>query len=119
MFYISLVASVMIGVQRSIGESTILGFLKGFPGESVGFFGSGTGFAGIFGSGILIALKSIKLSDSTIYLIASPTVIPYFISFWWLNRQKESFKYVQSGDGSIDESFDFTESLKSDSETED
>ena len=112
MFYLSPVASIMIGVQRSIGESTILGFLKGFPGETVGFFGSGTGFAGIFGSGILIALKSVKLPDSAIYLIASPTIIPYFISFWWLNRQKEGYKYVQeTEDGSItDESFDFTES---------
>ena len=89
MFYLSLVASIMIGVQRSIGESTILGFLKGFPGETVGFFGSGTGFAGIFGSGILIVLKSMKLSDSAIYMIASPTMIPYFIAFWWLNEQKE------------------------------
>ena len=88
MFYVSLVASIMIGVQRSIGESTILGFLKGFPGETVGFFGSGTGFAGIFGSGILILLKAFKLSDSTIYLIASPTVIPYFLSFVWLDRQR-------------------------------
>ena len=98
MFYVSLIASIMIGVQRSIGESTILGFLKGFPGESVGFFSSGTGFAGIFGSGILIILKAINLSDSAIYLIASPTVIPYFLSFWWLDKQRIQYEYVQEPD---------------------
>ena len=85
MFYLSLLASVMIGVQSSLGESTMIGFLKNFPGETVGFYGSGTGFAGIFGSGTLIILKACGLSDSAIYLIASPTLVPYMFSFWWLD----------------------------------
>ena len=60
MFYISLVSAILMGVQSALGESTTLGFLKSFPGDSVGFYGSGTGFAGIFASGTLILLKSLN-----------------------------------------------------------
>lgn len=95
MFYLSLLASIMIGVQSALGESTMIGFLKSFPGDTVGFYGSGTGFAGIFGSGILIILKAVKLPDAAIYLIASPTLIPYMFSFWWLDKQKEKYVYIQ------------------------
>lgn len=73
----------------------MIGFLKNFPGETVGFYGSGTGFAGIFGSGTLIILKAIGLSDAAIYLIASPTLIPYMFSFWWLDKQKVKYVYIQ------------------------
>ena len=44
---------------------------------------------------MLIVLKSLKLSDAAIYLLAAPTVIPYFYSFWWLDRQKTKYIYVQ------------------------
>jgi len=95
MFYFSLIASILIGVQSSLGESTMIGFLKNFPGETVGFYGSGTGFAGIFGSGTLIILKAIGLSDAAIYLIASPTLLPYMFSFWWLDKQKVKYVFIQ------------------------
>ena len=50
------------GIATSIGICTILGFCKGFPSSTVGYFGSGTGFAGIFGSGIIILLKGANLT---------------------------------------------------------
>ena len=86
MFYLSMLATVLVGIQCSLGESTTLGFLKGFPGETIGFYGSGTGFAGIFGSGSLILLKAIKVSDAMIFLLATPTIVPYFFCFWWLDK---------------------------------
>ena len=95
MFYLSLVASVMMGVQRSIGETALLGFLKGFPGETIGYYGCGTGCAGVTASGLLILLKSIGMSDAVIYLVASPSLIPYFFAFWWLNKQKEQYPYEE------------------------
>lgn len=55
-FYISLVASVVLGTVSAMGESTTLGFCKGFPSTVVGYFGSGTGFAGVFGSGMILLL---------------------------------------------------------------
>lgn len=95
MFYLSLLATIMIGVQSALGESTMIGFLKTFPGETIGFYGSGTGFAGLFATSILIVLKAIKLPDAAIYLIASPTLIPYMFAFWWLDKQKEKYVYTQ------------------------
>ena len=103
MFYLSMFASVMIGIQSSLGESTTLGFLKGFPGETIGFYGSGTGFAGIFGSGTLIVLKAIKLSDAITYLLFAPTLIPYFFCFWWLDKMKRKYPYIQEVSGASDQ----------------
>ncbi len=60
-FWLSLVASIMQGSSCALGESTTLGFLKGFPSECVGFFSSGTGFAGIFGTSLLLVLKAAGL----------------------------------------------------------
>lgn len=55
-FFISLLASVILGTVSAFGESTTLGFCKGFPSTVVGYFGSGTGFAGVFGSGTILIL---------------------------------------------------------------
>jgi CLN3 protein len=93
-FYVSLVASVILGTVSSFGESTTLGFCKGFPSEVVGYFGSGTGFAGVFGSGTILLLQSLNLSNGQIFFIISPSVIPYFLSFWWINRMKARHPYV-------------------------
>ena len=55
-FYLSLFSAVIVGVSCALGESTILGFLKDFPSNFVGYFSSGTGFAGIFGIGFLLLM---------------------------------------------------------------
>ena len=56
MFYVSLLASIIVGIGIALGESVNLGFLKTFPGNAIGYYGSGTGMAGITGSLIFIAL---------------------------------------------------------------
>lgn len=89
MFSVSLLASVIVGAGCALGESVILGFLKTFPGNAIGYYGSGTGMAGITGALIFIALKPLGLSDGAIYMIAAPTAIPYFLCFYWLNKQKK------------------------------
>ena len=94
MFWFSLIASVIVGIGSALGESVILGFLKTFPGDTIGYYGSGTGMAGITGAVIFIALKPLGLSDGSIYMIAAPTAIPYFLCFLWLNNQKKKFPYV-------------------------
>ena len=83
-FYLSLVASIIIGVTCALGESNVLGLLKGFPSKTIGFFGSGTGFAGIFGDSSLIILRAIGLKDWLIYSTAAPTMIPYLFCCLWL-----------------------------------
>ncbi len=93
-FYVSLVASVILGIVCSFGESTNLGFCKGFPSTIVGYFGSGTGFAGVFGSGYILLLQSLGLSNALIFFIVTPAAIPYFLSFFWINRMKARHPYV-------------------------
>jgi len=94
-FFLSLVSSVLLGTVSAFGESTTLGFCKGLPSTVVGYFGSGTGFAGVFGSGITLILQSAGLDNGKIFFIITPTVVPYFLSFWWLNRMKAKYPYVE------------------------
>ena len=87
-FFVSLFASVILGTVSAFGESTTLGFCKGFPSSVVGYFGSGTGFAGVFGSGMILLLQSAGVSNGNIFFMITPTVIPYFLAFWWINNMK-------------------------------
>lgn len=96
-FYLSLVSSILIGVGSTLGESVNLGLLKTFPGLTIGYYGAGTGFAGLMGSLVFIILRPLGLDDKAIYLIfVTPVAIPYLISFMWLNRQKKVYPYVQN-----------------------
>jgi battenin len=88
-FYFALISAVMHGISSSLGGCTILGFCKGFPSEVVGYYGSGTGFAGIFGSGIFLILKGLaNLNDGIIFFCVLPSVLVYLLSFYWLNHKK-------------------------------
>ena len=62
MFWVSLMASILVGLGQALGESVILGFLKTFPGNAIGYYGSGTGMSGITGSLIFIALEPLGCS---------------------------------------------------------
>lgn len=97
-FWLSLLSSIILGIGCALGESTTLGFCKGFPSRVVGYFGSGTGFAGMFGSGIILILKGAGLSNGQIFFIITPTVIPYFLAFWWIYRMKEQHPYIPEED---------------------
>ena len=55
-FAVAVAATVFVGISCGLGEATFLGFLKGFPGHLVGFVSSGTGFAGLSGTGMLLLL---------------------------------------------------------------
>lgn len=85
-FYFALVASVFFGVASSLGESTILGFLRNMPCQSIGYYGSGTGLAGISGAFLFMFMTALGLSSSAIFTIIAPTTIVYFITFMWLDR---------------------------------
>lgn len=64
-FYLALLSSVLLGTASALGESTVLGFCSELTDKKlVGFFGSGTGFAGIFGSGFIILMKLIGLTNT-------------------------------------------------------
>jgi hypothetical protein len=85
---LALLASLLIGFCSGTGEATFLGFLKGFPSHLVGYVSSGTGFAGISGTLTLLLLQGINLSNGAIFLIVSPTILIYLLSFMWINKQR-------------------------------
>jgi len=49
--------------MQAFGETTMLGYCKCFSSQLIGLWSSGTGFAGIFGSGFYITLKALKFTD--------------------------------------------------------
>lgn len=89
LFYVALLSACFFGTVTALGESTILGFCKGFPSSYVGCFSSGTGFAGIFGSGLLLLLKGFGISLGEIFLFAMPFIVVYFYSFYYLHHTQK------------------------------
>lgn len=47
----------------------MLGYCKNFNSKLIGFWSSGTGFAGIFGSGYYLILKALELEEIYVFLI--------------------------------------------------
>lgn len=62
-FYLAILGSMVMGMASSLGEVTIVGFLKGFDPQIISGWGSGTGFAGVFGAGYNLILRFFHLSD--------------------------------------------------------
>ena len=93
-FWVAVVASVLQGIAQSFGEAVILGFSKGFPNRCIGNFSAGTGFSGVFATGVLLGAKAIKMKNSTLFFIEMPTVFIYFFSFYWLVTQKKTYKFL-------------------------
>ena len=97
-FWLALVAALMHGTAAAFSESTVLGFMKGFPSRLVAPFSTGTGFAGIFGSGILLILKLFFQKDGYIFAIVSPIILIYLFCIFWLQRMKSKYKFNQELD---------------------
>lgn len=86
--------SLLFGAGSALGEAVILGFLKTFPGQAIGYFASGQGMAGIMGTLFFIVLRPLGLPDTAIYILVIPTVLPYLIAFIWLDNEKKTYPYV-------------------------
>lgn len=93
-FWVSLCASTIIGISTALGESNVVALLKGFPSKTIGFFGSGTGFAGISGTSMLIIMTALGMKDWSIYMVAVPTVIPYLWCCLWLIKKMHTYVFV-------------------------
>ena len=84
-FYLAIAASIFTGISQSFGEAVFLGFLKGYPSDMIGDVSAGTGFAGIFATCSLLGSKAIGLSNQALFFIEAPTIIVYFLAFYWLD----------------------------------
>lgn len=93
-FWISLVASVIIGVTSALGECNVVALMKGFPSQTIGYFGSGTGFAGICGTSMLLVLSALGMRDWQIYMTAAPTMIPYIYCCLWVIDMSHKYRFV-------------------------
>ena len=93
-FYLSLLGAVLHGLVTAFGESTIFGMLKGYPSRLVGAFCSGTGFAGVVGAGLFIALKPV-MSDGVIFFIVTPFSFLYFFNLLLLTRRKAKYPFIE------------------------
>lgn len=60
-FYICLVASLVVGVCQALGEGVIISFTKKFDSRCITGWSSGTGLAGLLGSGAYLLLKSLNV----------------------------------------------------------
>ena len=80
-FWCAIGAIIVIGGACSFGESVMLGYLKTFPISMTGAWSSGTGMAGIGGSGWYLLLSSLALPDTTIFAMMLVTVPLYWIAF--------------------------------------
>jgi hypothetical protein len=65
-FVVSLFASIICGAFTSVGSSTIVGFMKALPAENVLGWSSGTGIAGISGSGIYLLFKTLSFQFDSV-----------------------------------------------------
>jgi len=87
-FAFSLLASLILGSGSTFGESTVLGFLKGYPSELVVGWASGTGFAGISGTGFPLIFAAIGLQLGYMFFLTLPLIAVYITCFLWIRRQK-------------------------------
>jgi len=87
-FAFSLLASLILGSGSTLGESTNLGFLKGYPSDLVVGWASGTGFAGISGTGFPLIFAAIGVQLGIMFFATLPLVGVYLLCFLWLRRQK-------------------------------
>ena len=100
-FWVAQVCSVLHGTVSGFGESTIIAWIKGFPGILIGAFSSGTGMSGLAGTSVFLIFKSFsyfsepsKHHEGYIFLFMSVLIIPYVLSFLWLFRRKSTLHYV-------------------------
>jgi hypothetical protein len=80
-FVISLFASIICGAFTSVGNSTIVGFMKAIPPENVLGWSSGTGIAGISGSGTYLLFKVIGLEFDSVASVDSDVSHPHTCSY--------------------------------------
>ena len=88
---------MFIGIASGLGESTILGFCKGFPSRFVGIFCSGIGCSGIFSSLTYLLLKSGGFGDSTIFYLFMISPILLILAFMYLHRTKQRYPNIRIG----------------------
>ena len=85
MFWVAVLASILIGISRSFGEAALLGFMKGYPSYMIGYSSSGSGASGFFASATLLTARTLNISNQVLFFFETPMIIIYYFAFKWLD----------------------------------
>ena len=89
-FIVSLISTIIIGSFTSIGDGAIIGFMKALPAENIAGWSSGTGIAGLTGTGFYLLCSSLGLKFDTMVLILMPFGLVYVFNFKLILNLKAS-----------------------------
>jgi CLN3 protein len=84
----AIAACLVNQLGRSIGEATVLGYMKALPQELIVAFGTGQGTGSFFNLFIGLILAELSIWKHTSFLILAVLVIPYFHFFAWIEDQR-------------------------------
>lgn len=86
-FIVTILGVIIMGFSFTLGELSMLGFLKDFDPDIVNGWSAGTGFAGLFATSLNLVLRLFNFPDYLIFLIMIPSNIIYWEAFTYLQVQ--------------------------------
>ncbi|KAL3843107.1 hypothetical protein ACJMK2_021060 [Sinanodonta woodiana] len=105
-FWFALLCIVFVGASSAFGENVALGYLKHFPSKLVNAWSSGTGMAGLLGSGIYIIFgcvvgpggqnqDELRRLIKYAFLLTTPCVVLYLYAYFGVIRRPQDFASIQ------------------------
>eukprot|EP00697_Spironema_sp_BW2_P002378 gnl/Spiro4/13180_TR6989_c0_g1_i1.p1 gnl/Spiro4/13180_TR6989_c0_g1~~gnl/Spiro4/13180_TR6989_c0_g1_i1.p1 ORF type:complete len:470 (-),score=130.14 gnl/Spiro4/13180_TR6989_c0_g1_i1:61-1422(-) len=94
-------AIACIGFACTLGESTLVAYVRKHQPALVGGWSSGTGVAGVLGTSLFIAFKAMKLSVSAIFLLQTPLILLYYFAFFWMIKPDPKPSALSAHRGSV------------------
>lgn len=88
LFGLTIVASICVGIGTSLGDCTIIGFMKCFPPKIISGYSSGTGMSGIIGAALYLLFKLFNVSFLTTVLSLLVFYPVYGVCFLLVIRMK-------------------------------
>ena len=77
-------ACIIFMFCRSIGEATIVGFMKALPQELIATYGTGTGLSDCIATGVILTMINFGIGWSYYFTFLAGCLVPvYFNCFIW------------------------------------
>jgi len=80
-FYLSLIPCILFGFSSSIGEVSLIGYMKKYPSTWMSGFSGGTGLAGVIGALIKMIFSLTDTKSSLMWLIVSISGVLYYLAY--------------------------------------
>jgi len=81
---IALTSTLIIGAFTSVGDCTIIGFMKALPPDVISGYSSGTGFAGISGTALYLGSDLLSIPFKYVCLGVIPLFAIYVYCFFYI-----------------------------------